>query len=89
MLVERNIVSILIFGIFIKALVDIGVSIFCLSVYFLLKFGLNFNELDLFNIRDVVVVGGEWYVSFGVIIFLVLFNGLIIFYRFYVFKLFY
>lgn len=51
--------SILIFGIFIKALVDIGVSIFCLSVYFLLKFGLNFNELDLFNIRDVVVVGGE------------------------------
>lgn len=57
--VERNTVSISIFGIPIKALVDTGASISCLSAHLLPKLGLNPNELDPSNIRDAVAVGGE------------------------------
>lgn len=56
--VERNTVSISIFGIPIKALVDTGASISCLSAHLLPKLGLNPNELDPSNIRDAVAVGG-------------------------------
>lgn len=85
MFVEKNIVVIFIYGYFIRVLVDIGVSIFCVSFDFIFKFGINFSQLSLFNVRDVVVVGGERYVSLGVIFLFIFFDGFFIFYIFYVF----
>lgn len=84
--VERNTVSISIFGIPIKALVDTGASISCLSAHLLPKLGLNPNELDPSNIRDAVAVGGERHASLGAITLPVSFNGPIIPHRFHVFK---
>lgn len=41
--VDKNIVVVFIYGYFVNVLVDIGVSIFCVSFDFIFKFGIKFD----------------------------------------------
>lgn len=43
MFVDKNIVVVFIYGYFVNVLVDIGVSIFCVSFDFIFKFGIKFD----------------------------------------------
>lgn len=56
--------------------------IFCVVVFVLVRLGIDRNELQLMDVIDVVVVGGEKYYSFGVLFLFVFFENCIIFYIF-------
>lgn len=65
--VEKNTVAISIYGHSIRALVDTGASISCVSSDLIPKLGINPSQLSPSNVRDAVAVGGERHASLGAI----------------------
>lgn len=84
--VEKNTVAISIYGHSIRALVDTGASISCVSSDLIPKLGINPSQLSPSNVRDAVAVGGERHASLGAISLPISFDGPLISHTFHVFK---
>lgn len=84
--VEKNTVAISIYGHSIKALVDTGASISCVSSDLIPKLGINPSQLSPSNVRDAVAVGGERHASLGAISLPISFDGPLISHTFHVFQ---
>lgn len=84
--VEKNTVAISIYGHSIRALVDTGASISCVSSDLIPKLGINPSQLSPSNVRDAVAVGGERHASLGAISLPISFDGPLISHTFHVFQ---
>ena len=84
--VEKNTVFVSVNNFPVKALVDTGASISCLSAHLMPKLGITPGQLESSNVRDAVAVGGEKHSSLGAVSLSVSFNGPTITPRFHVFK---
>ena len=84
--VEKNTVFVSVNNFPVKALVDTGASISCLSAHLMPKLGITLGQLESSNVRDAVAVGGEKHSSLGAVFLSVSFNGPTITHRFHVFK---
>lgn len=84
--VEKNTVAISIYGNSIRALVDTGASIYCVSSDFITKLGINPSQLSPSNVRDAVAVGGERHASLGAKSVPISFDGPLISHTFHVFQ---